>query len=199
VDAAPFLAGLALGVSLAAPPGPVTALMAQEVARRGASAGARVGLGATTADGCFFLLALAGAIAVLASQPVVLGALSLAGMALLLFYARSAWRSARQPLQVPRAGPAGFRTGFLAAATSPFNLAWWVGPGSVLIASAGLLLAAGLFAGILAWIALFALGLERLGRRVPRFQEAVAYASAAVLAAFAAWIAWRGAQLLGWL
>lgn len=195
-----FLAGLALGLSLAGPPGPVNALMLQASAARGPLAGMPIGLGATTADAGFFLLALAGSLAFLASRPTLLGAVSLLGAALLAFYAWGAWRAARATRQ-PEAAPvrrAGFRAGFLAAATSPFNLAWWIGPGSVLIAQAGLWLMAGLFLGILAWVLLFNAAVGHLGRRVRRLQEGVGYASAAILAAFALWVGLRGLELLGW-
>lgn len=197
---ATWAAGALLGLSLAAPPGPVTALMASEAAQRGPRAGLVVGLGASTADFGFFLLAFAGAVAVLAQRPVLLGALSLLGAALLACFARGAWRAARAAGaggQRAHAGRAGYARGFLAAATSPFNLAWWVGPGSVLIAQAGPALDAGMFAGILGWCVAFNGGVAALGRRVARLQEVVAYASAAILLAFAAWVAWRGALLLG--
>lgn len=193
----PLLAGFLLGLSLAAPPGPVTALMAQEVARRGPWGGIAVGLGATSADGCFLGLAALGAIAVLAERPLLLGVASLLGAALLLYYAWSAWKAARAPEALQSPERATYATGFLAAATSPFNFAWWVGPGSVLIASVGLVIVAGLFAGILAWVVFFSHALARLGKRVRRFQEGVSYASAAILALFGAWVALRGAELLG--
>lgn len=203
----PLLAGLALGLSLAAPPGPVTALMVQATARRGAWRGFAVGLGATSADACFLLLALLGGIAVLAERPTLLGLASLAGAGLLACFALGAWRGARGAAR-SRGAPAGregaqgstepgFAAGFAAAITSPFNLAWWIGPGSVLIASVGLSIVAGLFAGILAWILFLPHALAVLGRRLPRFQEGAGYASAAILAVFAAWVAWRGAAGLG--
>jgi len=199
----PLLAGFLLGLSLAAPPGPVTALMASAAARRGPGASLGIGLGATTADATFLVLAVAGAIGVLAERPLLLGAVSLAGALLLAYFAWGAWRAARAARSEPTAGPSeaakrtGFAAGYLAAITSPFNLAWWVGPGSVLIASVGLVLVAGLFAGILSWILFFSVAVARLGRRVRRFQEYVAYASALVLGAFAVWVAWRGLALLG--
>lgn len=192
-------AGVALGLSLAGPPGPVNALMLHASAARGPRAGVPIGLGATTADAGFFLLALAGSLAFLASRPSLLGAVSLFGAGLLAFYAWSSWRAARAA-RAPEAAPvrrAGFRDGFLAAATSPFNLAWWIGPGTVLIAQVGLWLIAGLFLGILAFVLAFNLAVGHLGRRVARLQEGVAYASAIILAAFALWVGLRGAELLG--
>jgi threonine/homoserine/homoserine lactone efflux protein len=54
-----------------------------------------------------------------------------------------------------------------------------------------------MFAGILGWTLFFCWAVAKLGQRVRGFQRYVAYASALVLAAFAAWVAWRGAGLLG--
>lgn len=194
-----MLAGVALGLSLAAPPGPVAVLMVRGTSQGGWARGVRVSLGATTADACFLLLALLGALAVLRDRPTWLGAASLLGAAILLFFAYGSWKAARAPLGGAEEGGkrVGFVDGFLAAATSPFNLAWWVGPGTVLIASAGLGLVAGMFAGILAWVVLFCWAVAKLGQRVRGFQRYVAYASAVVLAAFAAWVGLRGAGLLG--
>lgn len=199
-----FLAGIALGLSLAAPPGPVNALMLQASAARGPRAGIPIGLGATTADAGYFLLALAGTLAFLVQRPALLGVLSVVGAALLLYYAWGSWQAGRaagapEPAAAApeRSTPAGFRDGFLAAATSPFNLAWWVSTGSVLIAQVGLWLVAGMFAGIVAFVLSFSVAVGHLGRRVRRFQEVMAYLSAALLLGFAGWVALRGAELLG--
>jgi threonine/homoserine/homoserine lactone efflux protein len=170
--------------------------MLEELSQRGRGACLRVGLGATTADMGFAALALAGAIAVLASEPVVLGGLSLAGAVLLAGYAWAAWRAARAPAHAARGRRATYLTGFLAAATSPFNWAWWVGPGTALLAQEGPWLALGMLLGIVAWLVLFAEGLSRLGKRAPRFQAWAAYASAVILAAFAVLVAARGLALL---
>lgn len=190
-------AGIALGVSLAAPPGPVTALMVREVAERGPRQAALVGLGACTADMGFLGLAWVGAIALLAARPQLLGAVSIVGAALLAYYAWGAYRAGRAPAEAATGRPATYVTGFLAAATSPFNLAWWLGPGTALLASQGLGLALGLLVGILGWIAVFVTALARIGARVRRFQEYAAYASAVILGAFAVLVALRGAALLG--
>lgn len=156
----------------------------------------RVGWGATTADLGFFLLAWAGATALLATHVLVRALVSLAGAGVLLFYAYGAWRSATGPAAVERVAPATFVTGFVAAATSPFNFAWWVGPGSAIIAEVGVVLVAGMFVGILAWVAFFVYALTHAGRRIRELQRLVAWASAVVLAGFAAWIGWVGFGLL---
>lgn len=92
--------------------------------------------------------------------------------------------------------PATYMTGFVAAATSPFNLAWWVGPGSVLIASVGLLLVVGMFTGILAWVGLMPWLVAHAGRRVRSLQKVVSIVSAAVLLVFAVVVAVDGIGLL---
>jgi threonine/homoserine/homoserine lactone efflux protein len=195
-----FLGGALLGVSLAAPPGPVLALMAREVGARGPWASMKVGLGATTADMVFAVLAVAGAVAVVAERPLLLAVLSVVGAALLAYYAWGAvhaGRAARAGALAEDGGsPATYTMGFLAAATSPFNLAWWIGPGTALLANEGPLLAAGMFVGILGFLSFFVTLVDRLGRRVRRFQEGAAYVSAVILAVFALLVAWRAAGLL---
>ncbi|HLE96609.1 MAG TPA: LysE family transporter [Candidatus Thermoplasmatota archaeon] len=191
-----LLTGFVLGLSLAAPPGPVTALAVDATFRKGAPAGMMVFLGATTADLTFFLVAWAGAVAVLSAHPGALAAATLAGAGVMLFYAWGAWRSAGATGDVDRVAPATFVTGLVVALTSPFNLAWWVSSGTVLMASLGILLFVGMFAGILSWVVFFPSVLHRLGRRSRTFQKVVAVASAAVLAGFGAWLLWDGVRRL---
>src|SRR2546426_12684193 len=51
---ATVLAGLGIGLSLGAPPGPVNAIIASQTVTRSWRAGFLVGVGATTADSIFF-------------------------------------------------------------------------------------------------------------------------------------------------
>ena len=56
------LAGAVFGLALAAPPGPMNAVIAEESVVHGWSAGFRAGLGAMSADAVFFVLALLGVV-----------------------------------------------------------------------------------------------------------------------------------------
>ena len=61
--------GAVFGLALAAPPGPMNAVIAQESVLRGWTAGVRAGLGAMTADLCFLVLSLLGVVTVVGSAP----------------------------------------------------------------------------------------------------------------------------------
>lgn len=197
---APFaeavLVGLGLGFSLAAPPGPIMAKMAFETARGRWRQGLLVGLGATCADASYFLLVLFGLLRVLPGGRV-LGLLSLAGVALMLYFAWGAWRAARRPLpEEARTRLNGWPAGYLLAATSPFNLAWWTTSGAPLLSRYGAPLGLGFFPALLVTVAVAVAVFREGARRVARFESYVSHASALLLVAFAALLAWTGARSL---
>lgn len=183
--------GFGLGLSLAAPPGPVLAKVAHDTAQGRWRQGLLVGLGATSADALFFLLVYAGLLQVLPDRRL-LALLALVGVGIMNYFAHQAWRSARQPLSVPPKALDGWVGGFLLAGTSPFNWAWWVTAGATYVLLYGLPLAFGFFTAILLWVllsvALFAYGTAK----IRRFETYVAYASALLLVAFGIFLAYHG-------
>lgn len=185
----PLVAGALLGWSLAAPPGPGNALIAQEAARRGWFAGLATGAGAITADVLMFLLMWLGVLRLLALVPWLILVLGAVGCALMGKYAVDAYRSARTPAVAAEGGRGGYWRTFLAIVTSPFNHIWWISSGTVVFANLGAGLVVGFFGSLVLWIALWS-GLATAGAaRVRRFSEFVGYASAVVLAVFAVFIA----------
>ncbi|PSP55989.1 lysine transporter LysE [Halobacteriales archaeon QS_1_67_19] len=200
------LAGVALGLSLAAPPGPMNAIIAEESVLRGWKAGFRAGLGAMSADACFFVLALGGVVAVVQRAPTVRGGLFAVGGLLMLYFAYGAASDAQAALGADVAadggddaasGSKGFRRAFALALTNPYQILWWLtagvgllDPGTVTLDALGGLsvstgspvIVAGFFGGILLWITGFPATLVAVGRRVEAFAPAVAYLSALVLA-----------------
>ncbi len=199
---APLLAGVALAWSLAAPPGPANALIAQEATRRGFAAGWLTGLGAVTGDLTMFLLMRFGVARVVAGLPWLLVALGVAGTALMAWFAWEAWRAARRHGELPPAsGRGSFARSYVTVVTSPFNWGWWLGFGATWFLQLGWLAAVGFFGGLLLWIAAWT-ALARAGAgRVRRFEEAVSYGAAVVLAFFAGvlalYVARSAAALLG--
>ena len=210
--------GAVFGLALAAPPGPMNAVIAEESVLRGWLAGVLAGLGAMTADACFLALAYLGAVELVARLPTLRAAMVGVGGLLMLYFAVGAVRGASSFAgDAPEAaGPAnqdhrGFLKALALALTNPYQILFWltvgVGllqPGTVDVLSfvpavgeslAGLLvvrtgslaLVVGLFVGIGIWVTGFPATLVAAGRRVDRFAPAVAYASAAVLAAFGGW------------
>ena len=208
------LAGVVFGVALAAPPGPMNAVIAEESVVEGWGAGVRAGLGAMTADATFFLLALFGVVTFVERFPVVRAVMVGVGGLLMLYFAYGAAVEARsfRPGGARgggrRSAHTGFRKAFVLALTNPYQILFWltvgVGmlePGTVDVFAqvpyvggrfAGALvvetgspaLVAGFFAGIAVWVVGFPAALVTAKRRVASFAPAVAVASAFVLAGF---------------
>jgi len=190
-------AGVALGLSLAAPPGPMNAVIAEEAVTRGWRAGFFAGLGAMTADACFFVLALVGVVAFIQDAPTVERAMVGVGGVLMLYYAYGAFRDAGSFSDAEPAEGRGFRKAFVLALANPYQVTWWLtagvgllnpseisGFGLQLSAANGALTVAGFFAGILVWVAGFPASLRAAGERVDAFGKVVAYVSGGVLLLF---------------
>ncbi|MXR51401.1 LysE family transporter [Halovenus sp. WSH3] len=200
-------AGVLFGLALAAPPGPMNAIIAEESVRRGWGAGFRAGLGAMVADFVFFLLALAGLVAVIEAAPRVRAAMVAVGGVLMLYFGYGALASVGETLTGESDGGPnrGFLKAFVLAITNPYQILFWLTVGVGLLSSgtldvlsvlplvgdalAGLvvvetgspLLVGGLFGGIVVWIVGFPAALVTGRNRVDRLAPAVAVVSGLVL------------------
>ena len=147
-----LLSGVALGFSIAAPPGPVTALSAQLVVSRSWLSGWLVFLGATVADGVFFVLTYYGVARLVTTGER--GVLFVLGGLLLLYLAfltvRTAGRrdagslppkSNRWSSAAARRSP--FLLGLSIGLTNPYQLGWWVAVGAGMVADFGASVALG--------------------------------------------------------
>ncbi|MDL5363772.1 LysE family transporter [Halalkalicoccus sp. NIPERK01] len=207
------VAGLLLGLSLAAPPGPMNAVIAEESVARGFRSGVSAGLGAMSADACFLGLAWVGAATVLRDAPRLQGAILGIGGLLLLAFAFDAVRDVRGFTDGSDSTDGrGFTKAFVLALTNPFQLLWWLtvgvalldpgrvtvefGPLATTIATGTPVIVLGFFAGIGLWITAFPLALIGIGRRIDGFAPLVAAASALVLAGFGLTFLYRAAGLL---
>lgn len=203
---ATILGGALFGFALAAPPGPMNAVIATESVRRGWGAGFRAGLGAMAADACFFVLALVGVVAVVQRNPALRSVLFAVGGVLMLAFAVDAVKNARTAVSADRETGKGFQKTFALALTNPYQIAFWltvgVGllepgrldvlapvpslggslAGSAVIHTGEPTLVAGLFGGILVWIVAFPAALVTARRRVEAVVPLVAWLSGAVLA-----------------
>ena len=215
---------MVFGLSLAAPPGPMNAIIAEESVLRGWTAGCRASLGALLADGLFFLLTLVGVTTIVQEYGLLSDLLYLLGGGLMLVFAVDAATNARAEAgfvdSETATGATGFQKAFVLALTNPYQLAFWltvgVGltqPGTVELARhvptpiAALLgdgvvetgspmLLGGFFAGILVWVTAFPAALVASGRRVDGFAPVIAAGSAVVLAGFGLLFCWLGATAL---
>jgi threonine/homoserine/homoserine lactone efflux protein len=83
-------AGIVFGIALAAPPGPMNAIIAEESVLRGWFAGFKAGLGAMSADVIFFILAAFGVVAFVGQFPVLRAVMIGVGGVLMLWFAYGA-------------------------------------------------------------------------------------------------------------
>lgn len=205
-----LVAGGLFGVALAAPPGPVNAVIAEESVLRGWQAGTTAGAGALLVDGLFCALTLVGVIRLIEQVPALQTALLAAGGALMLYFAYGAFRSARETFDAKstQADGRGFQKTVLLSLTNPFQILFWltvgVGllqpgeidvlaplsdrlAGQVIVQTGSPALLVGLFGGIGIWIVLYPIALAALGDRVDTAAPIIATLSGVVLAGFGAW------------
>ncbi len=204
-------AGVVFGLALAAPPGPMNAIIAEESVVRGWTAGFKAGLGAMSADLIFLGLSMAGLVAVVDRMPTLRAVMVGIGGLLMLYFGYGAARDTRSTL-APDADPGGeskgFRKAFVLALTNPYQIMFWltvgVGllkpgthdvlaetpylgdalAGTLIVQTGSVALLVGLFGGIVVWIVGFPATLVAAGRRVERLTPIVAGASAVVLGGF---------------
>nr|WP_247418642.1 LysE family translocator [Halomarina salina] len=199
------LAGGVFGLALAAPPGPMNAVIAEESVVNGWSSGFRAGLGAMVADLVFMVGALLGVVSVVERYPTVHAAMVAVGGALMLYFAYGAATEFRSGFRSEGTDGKGFRKAFALAITNPYQVLFWLTVGVGLLepgtldvlaevsaSLAGLLvvetgspaLLVGMFGGIACWVTGFPAALVAAERRVERLTPVVAALSALVLAGF---------------
>ena len=185
--------GVLLALSLAAPPGPVNALIASHGVTRSWRAGFFVGLGATTVDALWLTLSVLAHSFLLGARAVfpAIALLGAAVMAYLAWGAAKAWRA--EPVVAVSARTVhatSYVTGVASNLTSPYPILWWLTAGIAFIDALGPLVLVGFFAGLLLWISAFPFLLRAAQARYARTYHIVLAFSILVLAVFAVYLAW---------
>ncbi len=152
--------GIILGFSIAAPPGPINATIATQVATRSWLAGFLVGLGALTADAIFFLITFYGLTRVLVGSEVGI-VLFAAGGLMMLFLSFSTFKRARSKAALKAGQQTRFPylIGLSIGLTNPFQIGWWVTVGLGVLAAFGLRILVGFFLGISVWVIVYSASL----------------------------------------
>src|SRR5438132_9803301 len=198
---ATVLAGMGIGLSLGAPPGPVNAIIASHTVTRSWRAGFLVGVGATTADTIFLAIAFLARGAVAGIGPYV-PFLALLGAGVMVSFAWSAVRSWRQTPEILESKPEehtkSYMTGLSVNITSPYPILWWLTAGLVLINQLGPAVLVGFFVGLLLWITVFPLALREAQRRIARTYQAVLAFVIACLLGVSPWLVCAPPTGLGW-
>jgi len=190
-----ILAGAALGLSLAAPPGPVMAVMATAASRGRSRESILTALGAISADAVWLSLVTLGFIAFLGNHPRAVGGLGIGGACLLLWMAYGAYRSARAGLGESKLRGS-YRLGLLTVLTSPFSFAWWMANGALLLATLGWGGIAGMFSSLVLYSFVITYAFGWMGARFRHTASAIAYVSVVMLVGFGLYVAHRSVELL---
>ena len=195
-DAIVFLKALVVGLSVAAPVGPIGLLTIQRTVQRGFRMGFATGMGAAVADATYGTIGALGVTWLITALTAARVPLALGGAALLLFLA---WRTWRAPL-ASQAAPttsggawAAFGGTVLLTLANPATIVSFIAVFGVLAAGvqgsvSPVTMIAGVFLGSAAWW-LFLAGAVSATRA--RFDDSwrrrINIGSALVLAAFAVW------------
>ena len=201
-----FAKAALVGLSIAAPVGPVGLLTIQRTLRNGLPSGLATGMGAAVADALYGAVGAYGVVWLIQWLTAARIPLGIGGGALLLWLA---WRSWRSPLAEHEAAAGGvnlwgqFAGTWLLTLSNPATILSFIAvfgalSGSIAGASSPLLMVAGVWLGSsLWWLGLTcAIALTRQ-RFTAAWRQRIIRASALVLAGFALW-QW-GAVLRGWL
>lgn len=180
-----LLLGVALGFSLAAPPGPMNAWIAA-ASIRSVRSGVVTGLGAMTAD--LILGSLVYALYSTVDLAPVIRVAYLLGGAVIAFYGVRLLQRSRTPPPDLVTGPGDFVRALGLGVSNPFQIVWWLTAGVAFAYLGGVVLFLGLFGAIGIWIVAFPLAVRAGTRRFPTLERAIPLASAALLFFFAAYV-----------
>lgn len=179
--------GFGLGLSLAAPPGPVNALIARESARGGGMAGIRAGIPAPIVDTGYMLLVVFG-VATFVDFERWTPWLATVGALLMAFLAMQVARIHDQEGR-RLAGPLAV---WLVTLSNPFQYAWWLSAGASDLVQLGFLGIGGFLVAIFSWVFVFSNLVAHGALRWSWFSPAITVASADLLFLYAIRLAWRG-------
>lgn len=181
-------AGILLGFSIAAPPGPINATIATQVATKSWFAGLLVGLGALTADATFFLITFYGLTRAIVGDGVGTALFALGGL-MMLFMAFSTFKQARSKTRMKTEARTRFPylIGLSIGLTNPFQIGWWVTVGLGVLATFGLRILVGFFAGISIWVLAYTASLAWAMAKYYKLYPYITYSSGIALAAFGFW------------
>jgi threonine/homoserine/homoserine lactone efflux protein len=166
-DLSSIVAGIALGLSLGVPPGPVNAAIAAAAARRSYVDGIKIGLGAMTSDFTFLVLTVIG-VAVIFTGSLARNVISVTGGLILLYFAYSTLKSYKKTADAPESVGAGnhYLMGLVMGLTNPLGILWWVTAGAAFVAMFNVFGVLGFMLGLFAWVSGFSVFVHYAGKKV---------------------------------
>lgn len=195
-----------LGLSIAAPPGPVSAAIAQRIAmKRSWVPGLVIGLGAMTADGVYLLITYLGWTSVVSQNKGVTGWIYLSGSLVLFLYAgmilkqfrgRTRKQVTADVANKKRESSYSYVIGLTMGFSNPFQIAWWLTVGLASISYFGSIVIIGFFGGILLWLFILSGGLHYGANKYSNFEAVVLYGSSVALFGFAVWFLYNAVLVI---
>ena len=194
----PFGQALLVGLSIAAPVGPIGVLCIQRTLERGSGVGLATGLGAAAADAVYGAIGALGVGAVIAALQGARTALALGGGLVLMALGVRLWRSAAQALAPPAAADSraadvarAFGSSFALTLSNPATILSFVAIFAVLAGGGAVQpawLVLGVFLGSALWWLVLVGTIAAWRRRLaPGVLRAIRRASAALLFGFGLW------------
>lgn len=160
-----LILGYLMGISLAAPPGPVNAMMANESMKTSLH-GTSVGAGAMTADGIFMIAVFF----VRAEIPVILlKYFYILGGGIMLYLSYSIIKS-KMPSKSTKGN---YLVGLTMGLSNPFQITWWLTAGLFLINVLSWFSVFGFFSAIITWILLFPNLMSRIELKYTKYVKAI--------------------------
>ncbi|MEM3676150.1 MAG: LysE family translocator [Thermoplasmataceae archaeon] len=160
--------GILLGVSLAAPPGPVTSVLLQR-ATKSMMAGALVGFGAMSADLILMVITLTIGFEIEFGEFIRI--LYVVGAAFFLYLSYSIIKNAHSDQPILRHGSprdmsgSGYLLGLSIGLINPMQIGWWITAGLGMYKKFGLIPMIFIFVGILFWVLFLAEFVWRLNKK----------------------------------
>ena len=180
-----YALGIVMGLSIAAPPGPINAMIAHE-AIKSPLHGTAVGAGALTADFVFFWITYFFK-NIIPSKLLII--FYLVGGAYMLYLAYGVLRIKGFAATVKGS----YIKGLTTALVNPYQISWWITFGISMLQQFSIFIAPGFFTGILIWIFIFPRMINKIGER---YVMGIKIFSFVVLLAFGIYILYQGINAL---
>jgi threonine/homoserine/homoserine lactone efflux protein len=179
--------GIFLGISLAGPPGPVTAILVRRASVSFLS-GVSVGMGAMTAD--FILMVITFFIGITLITGKTESYVFIAGSVFFIILAVLSLKSSGSDL---KSANNGYLSGLMTGIVNPFQIGWWVTAGLSVYTEFGIFPFYFMFIGIIVWVIFLSLTVRRstmrFGRKAADFIRIFSFV---VLLLFAVYFAYLG-------
>ncbi|WP_338600822.1 LysE family translocator [Sulfolobus tengchongensis] len=173
--------GIILGLSMAAPPGPINAMIANESTKSWLH-GSSVGAGAMTADLIFFVITY------FIQEYIpnyIVKILYIIGGAFMLYLAYLTFKS-----KMPSRSVSGnYFIGLSMGLMNPYQISWWISVGISMIKSLSISIIPGFFMGIVIWVIVFPKAINILGNKYVKYIKII---STIILLIFGIYLLYEG-------